>query len=111
METLFRLVLSRPPVAQDEEAPSIELSQDTEFQAALGQAQDAENAGLALKEVARAFTGSPAFVGTPTEVALHTELENFRARINALESEEKINKNAIEKIVEEVFGHCQVMDS
>lgn len=38
METLFRLVLKRPAVSQSEDAPSIELSQATDFQAELGQA-------------------------------------------------------------------------
>ena len=54
MENLFRLVLTRPPVEQDEQAPSIRLAQDSDFQAALGQRR--RTAGTeAMKAVAREF--------------------------------------------------------
>jgi len=39
METLFGLVLTRPAIAQSEDAPSIRLAQNSQFQAALGQVQ------------------------------------------------------------------------
>ena len=42
MEHLFRLVLTRPAIAQDESTPSVRLAQDSDFQAALGQAQQQE---------------------------------------------------------------------
>lgn len=38
MEHLFRLVLTRPAIAQDESTPSVRLAQDSDFQAAIGQA-------------------------------------------------------------------------
>ena len=65
MEALFRILLTRPAITQDENAPSVALAQNSQFQAALGQAQQNKNPRDALKAAARQFISTAAFVGGP----------------------------------------------
>ena len=56
MESLFRLLLARPAVVQDEQTPSIRLAQTSQFQTELGQAQQATERRDALKRIARTLS-------------------------------------------------------
>jgi hypothetical protein len=78
VEHVFRLVLTRPAIAQDESTPSVRLAQDSDFQAALGQAQQQERTRReAMKAVARQFMGTAGFVGDPKNLALYAPLTAF----------------------------------
>jgi len=104
METLFRLVLTRPAVAQSEEAPSIRLAQDTEFQASLGKAQQGDRPRETMKAVAQQFIKSPSFVGDPRALAFHDELQTFGAQLDELERSEEVSNGDVVRVVVDVFG-------
>ena len=75
MENLFRLVLTRPPVTQNEDTPSVPLVQDSQFQAALGAAQQTENKREVMKRLARAFMGTAGFTGNPKDLPIYEQLK------------------------------------
>ena len=104
METLFRLTLTRPPVAQDDDTPSIPLAQNSQFQGELGQAQQAENPRNALKAVARQFIASPTFIGDPNKLTIHEELKALGEALDELEREENLTNADIAQAVEGAFG-------
>jgi hypothetical protein len=104
MENLFRLVLTRPAIVQDEDAPSISLAQNSPFQAALGEAQQNENPRDALKAVAREFIASDGFVGGPQSLALYDQLKALGVALAALERKKNVSNAELSKAIEEAFG-------
>lgn len=104
MENLFRLVLTRPPIEQDERAPSIRLVQNSNFQAALGQAQQERNKRKAMKTVARMFLTMPEFVGDPAALPLHKQLVALAAELDKLESSQAVTNADVAKAVRDTFG-------
>lgn len=60
MESLFTFNLVRPPVEQSADAPSIQLTQSSNFQAALAQA--AQGGRAAVKRIASQYVASAGFV-------------------------------------------------
>jgi hypothetical protein len=104
METLFRLTLTRPPVAQDEDAPSIPLAQNSQFQGELGQAQQGENPRDALKAVARRFIASAGFVGDPKNLPIHDQLQSLQVALDELEQEDAVTNADVAQAVEDAFG-------
>ena len=104
MENLFRLVLTRPAVAQDEETPSIPLAQNTDFQVALAKAYESRNRREAVKAVAREFIGSRRFVGDPKDLAVHDELRALDPDLDALEAKAAVTAAQLGKAVEDAFG-------
>ncbi|HUQ70631.1 MAG TPA: hypothetical protein VM165_13970, partial [Planctomycetaceae bacterium] len=90
MENLFRLALARPAITQSEETPSIQLAQNSPFQAALGQAQQADKRRDALKAAARQFINSPGFVGDPKALAIYAGLKTLRTKLDALETNDDV---------------------
>lgn len=103
METLFRLVLMRPAIAQSEDAPSIRLSQNSQFQAALGQAQQNQNLRDALKAVARQFIATAGFVGGPKNLAIYDQLKALGVGLDALEQNKKVTNADVAKAIENAF--------
>ncbi|MBN8214323.1 MAG: hypothetical protein J0M09_15465 [Xanthomonadales bacterium] len=90
MEPLFRFVLTRPPVAQDPENPSIQLTQDSPYQVVLRRLEGSGNR-RALKELAMRLIESEEFVGTPESTPLHEELAALEKALDGLEQQETIN--------------------
>jgi hypothetical protein len=104
VETLFRLLLSRQAIAQDDDVPSILLNQDSPFQAELGQAQQSQDPRNALKAVARNFVASAGFVGDPTNLAIHDELKALGLSLDALEQKQIVTNVDVAKAIEDAFG-------
>ena len=104
METLFRFVLKRPAIAQSEDAPSIRLSQDTEFQAALGEAQKSDKVRESMKVVARQFIATPVFVSHPKNLSLYDQTKKLSILLDALEKKELVTNAEVSQKIEEAFG-------
>lgn len=103
-EALFRFVLKRPAVEQSPEIPSIRLSQNSTFQAALGQAQKSEKPRDAMKMVARNFVKDQSFVGHPKSLTIYNQLEKLRILTDALERNKAVTNADLIKVIEEAFG-------
>lgn len=104
METLFRLALMRAPVAQDEDAPSIPLAQDSPFQGELGQAQQGENPRDALKAVARRFITSAGFVGDPKNLPIHDKLKSLELTLDEMEQLRAVTNAEVAQAIQDAFG-------
>jgi len=104
MEPLFRFVLTRPPIAQDDDAPSVPLAQNSAFQAALGQAQSTDRRRDALKDVARNFIATAGFVGDPKSLHVHDQLNTLSVDLNALEDGNAVTNLKVAKAIEDAFG-------
>lgn len=103
METLFRLLLTRPAITQDEGAPSVRLAQNSQFQAALGQAQQNQNPRDALKAVARQFIATAGFVGGPKNLPIYDELKALGLSLDALEPKKAVTNAEVAKAIEDAF--------
>jgi hypothetical protein len=104
VENLFRLLLNRPAVTQDESAPSIPLAQNTAFQRALEQAQQNKDPRKALKRIARQFVASPGFVGDPTSLPLANQLKALAADLDALEPKENVGNGEVAAAIKNRMG-------
>ena len=103
MENLFRLVLTRPAVTQSEETPSIPLSQNTAFQAGLGQAQQQENKRSAMKAIARAYIAGTLFTGDPAAMPLRPKVKALAAALDELEEKDVLTNTETAKAIETAF--------
>ena len=104
METLFRLLLKRPALIQDEDTPSVRLAQNSQFQAALGQAQQNQNPRDALKAAARQFITTAGFVGGPKNLPIYDKLKALGASLDALEQKKAVTNAEVAKAIEDAFG-------
>ena len=104
METLFRFILKRPAIAQSEDAPSIRLAQASQFQAALGQAQQDPKPREALKTVARQFVGTPTFIGDPKKLDIFEKLTKLSVDLDGLEKKKNVPNADVSKAIEDSFG-------
>ncbi|BCL71946.1 hypothetical protein TUMSATVNIG1_39130 [Vibrio nigripulchritudo] len=104
METLFRLVLKRPAVSQSEDAPSIELSQATAFQAELGQAEGQNSPRPALKAAAQKFVQSPNFVQTPKTHDVYRPWRALSASLDSLEPNKAVTNAEVSAAINAAFG-------
>ena len=104
MEPLFRLMLSRPAMAQSEDAPSIHLSQNSQFQVALGQAQLSEKRREAMKTVARNYIIDPQFVGDPKSLTLYENLKKLDVALDDLEGKQTVTNTDVVNAVQAVFA-------
>jgi hypothetical protein len=80
MEHLFRLVLTRPAVAQDGNKPSVRLAQNSQFQAALGQAQQSRTRREAMK-------------------AVHDQLKTLDVAFDAVEKKQAVTNALGERLI------------
>src|SRR5687767_9714085 len=104
MEPLFRLVLNRPAIRQDENAPSILLAQATPFQTQLAQAPtDSKRRGV-LKAAARQFVASTGFVGSPKQLALAPQLEALAPLLDGLETAANPKPADLANAIAKAFG-------
>jgi len=104
VETLFRLVLTRPAIAQSEDAPSIRLSQDSPFQAAIAQAKQNKSPREALKAASRQFVASPNFTGDPKSIAIYEKLRKLSFEFDAVEKNKNLTNADVIKVIENAFG-------
>ncbi|MEU5524886.1 hypothetical protein ABZ759_30570 [Streptomyces sp. NPDC047860] len=102
MEDLFRLMLVRPPVAQDPDNRSIDLAQETDFQAALRQAVDASRDRV--EEVTREFVAGDDFVGAPVNNPFALQLADLVVRLDQLDADESVTRDAVAEAVRSAFG-------
>ncbi|QKW48687.1 hypothetical protein [Streptomyces buecherae] len=84
MEPLFRLSLVRPAVSQGGDRPSIELSQQSTFQAALAAASTSEQPRVEAHKAAAQFVGSAGFVGDPSRTPLAAQTAAFTVALSRL---------------------------
>ncbi|MFD0670900.1 hypothetical protein [Cohnella sp. GCM10027633] len=104
METLFRLMLTRAPVLQSDEAPSIRLAQNSLLQAQLGQAQAQSEPRPALKAAAKRFVASAEFVGAPDKLDVEEKLRLLGDKLTELEKEESVPAGMLANAIKEAFG-------
>ena len=104
METLFRLVLKRPAIVQDENTPSIILSQNTPFQAALAQAHQSRNPREALKAAARQFIASQDFTGDPAILPIAGKLSALSLELSTLEKKDNVSNQDVSDAINRSFG-------
>jgi hypothetical protein len=97
-------MLRRPAIAQSDDPPSIRLSQNSQFQAALGKAQESGRPKEAMKTVARQFTKDPNFVGDPKSLAHYESLRKLDVTLDDLQKKHKVTNADIVKAVQDAFG-------
>lgn len=88
MENLFRLMLVRPAVRQDPENPSIDLTQQSDYQDALRATLPAGRDRA--KVVSRSYVQSGKFLGAPAENEFAAQLSDLDARLDELENSDKL---------------------
>jgi hypothetical protein len=100
MESLFRLVLARPAVAQDSDNPSIDLAQTSSYQDAL---RGAIPKGRDQAEaVTRTFVGGDDFIGDPADNPLAAKLAALAARLDRL-TEGAVTAEKVANAIRSVF--------
>lgn len=102
MEPLFRFVLTRPPVAQDPENPSIRLTQNSPYQVALRRLEGSGNRE-GLKKLAVGYIASEEFIAAPENTPLHDELAALGKALDQLEREEDIGPDDLGEAIEASF--------
>lgn len=103
MEPLFRLVLTRPAVAQDPKNPSIRLSQNTPYQVALLRLAGSGNR-QALKDLAKKFTETEDFLGTPSDTPLTEQIAAFSEALDGLENGDEVSPSDVSRAIKDHFG-------
>ncbi|WP_431912631.1 hypothetical protein [Nonomuraea jabiensis] len=105
MENLFRLMLTRPAVAQDPETPSIPLGQDTPFQDALREAVGAAQRRTAIEAAATAYVAGSEFIGDPAGTPLGAELDRLAGRLDEMEDVDvSASPEMVRQAIDDVFG-------
>lgn len=89
MENLFRLMLLRPAVAQDPQNPSIDLTQESDFQNALREA--VPDGRQRAEEVSREYVENDDFLGNPADNQFVVELADLAVRLDRLEDNHEID--------------------
>jgi hypothetical protein len=104
VESLFRLALLRPPIAQDPDHPSIELEQGSAFQKKLAAALKNDDKRSAALAVARAYIGSALFVGDPAQNDLAKEIAAFDSSLATLKATGEAGRKAVRNLIQQSFG-------
>ena len=104
MEPLFRFALVRPPIAQDPEHPSIDLTQESPFQIELSRALDGDDPRPGAIAVSRALIDSESFVGNVRGHPLAQELDRLASGLSVLEAAAETDHRAVAQLIEAVFG-------
>ena len=103
MESLFRLMLHRPPIPQDPDTPSIDLTQRSPFQQALLAAGRQDPPREALREVAQDFVGGDFFLGDPKDTPLANALAALALEFDKLQADPATNRESVVKAIEQTF--------
>jgi hypothetical protein len=104
METIFRLLLKRPAVAQAEETPSIPLAQNSNLQADMGQAMQARDVRAALKAAASKFVTTAGFCGDPKAIGLYPQFKQLKNELDPLEKKAKVTQADMAKAIKSALG-------
>ncbi|MEV4021030.1 hypothetical protein AB0J35_62215 [Nonomuraea angiospora] len=115
MENLFRLMLTRPAVAQDPDSPSIPLGQDTPFQESLREAVGAAQRRTAIEAAATAYVAGPEFIGDPAGTPLVAELGQLAGRLDEMEDVDSLKTRLLTELIpngrEAEFTVQQIFDA
>ncbi len=103
MEPLFRLVLMRPPMVQDPESPSIQLTQVSDYQKSLLRLQGSGNR-QALRDLAQTFIASDLFIGEPTATPMHTKLAELSVLLDTLQLQDEITPSELHDAIKTSLG-------
>jgi hypothetical protein len=101
MEELFRLMLQRPAIAQDDTNPSIDLTQDSPYQNAVRDALASGEPGTRLAEVSRAYVASAEFLGAPAD---NPYAESLAALDRELTTLQPVTPAKVRTAVKTAFG-------
>src|SRR5690348_13437626 len=101
MEELFRLMLQRPAIAQDQTNPSIDLSQDTPYQQAVRTALKSGTPAADLATASLAYVASAGFIGTPPA---NPYAGNLAALESALAALDPVNPTKVRAAVKAAFN-------
>ena len=104
MENLFRLVLSRPAVAQDPQNSSIELARDTHYQSALRDAVVSGRGRAGIEEAGTAYVAGPDFFGNPAANPLASQLATLATQLDQLENRDHLTPRDLGDAVRVAFG-------
>lgn len=102
MEPLFRFVLARPAVAQDPANPSVRLTQDSPYQAALRRLEGSGNREGLLK-LATAFIASDQFIGDPNDTPSQQQIAHLTQHLDALEAGEAVAATDVHDAIKSAF--------
>jgi len=113
METLFRLLLARPAVAQDPQNPSIELTQESPYQNAVRNAVQTGAGRAAIEEISRAFVASDRFIPEPSANPLGDRLADLADRLDRLEADRSATSGKVAEAIQAAFDRpaAEVADS
>src|SRR4051794_10569917 len=103
MESLFRLLLARPAIAQDPDNPSIILAQETPFQDALRAAVTATEKRPAIEAAAIAFVAGSDFIGDPANTPLGAQLDELARSLDRMEADGDVSYETVEEAIADVF--------
>lgn len=104
METLFRLLLSRPAIQQAEDARSIQLTQNSNYQATLATALGSNDPRGVMKNASRQFVATAGFAAKPGGVPLYAELRKLADALALLENDPALTPAKVAKAVKDTFG-------
>ena len=109
MEPLFRMMLMRPPVGPDPEAPSLSLVQDSPLQKDLAHAAQqadtvpADQMRAAYQQLAREFVTGSDYIADPGQTPQATPLAAFAAALDAVVAS-SATPATVAQAVETAFG-------
>lgn len=101
MENLFRLMLVRPAVAQDPENPSIDLTQESEYQDALR--ESLRGGRDRVEALTRLYVASDEFLSDPADNEFASNLAHLAVLLDKLEAEDE-HRGRVADAVEDAFG-------
>jgi len=104
MEILFKLVLDRPAIELSEPDSKIELSQDSDYQAALASSIDNPDPRGVLRNASRQFVKLEKYSNSPEALAIHDRLRTFSSKLDDLEVKAEIPHAELKMAVEASFG-------
>lgn len=104
METLFRFLLDRHAVEQSEPDSNIDLSQNSNYQAALATSIGDPNPRAVLRAVSRQFVQSSTYTTSIGNLSIHSALKLFSAELDNLENKSAITPAEMAKAIKDSFG-------
>jgi len=104
MENLFRLMLSRPAVAQDPQNPSVELAQETPYQGALRDAVASGRGRAGIEAAGTAYVAGSDFIGDPAVNPFSRQLATLAAVLDQLENRDHLTPKDLSDAVRTAFG-------
>ncbi|KAF2276155.1 uncharacterized protein EI97DRAFT_467385 [Westerdykella ornata] len=103
-EPLFRFLVLRPPVAQNPDAPSISLSQASDFQKTLSAALKSNDPRGQSEAAARAFVASDAFVGQPGLTDFQRKLAQLGSLLDEASFGGTLSLRSVVAAIKKAFG-------